>query len=266
MKSKKLPLPLSVFIISKNEEDRIVKAIQSVRELADEIIIVDSGSTDSTLKVAKEAGADKVIYNEWKGYGPQKAYAESLCKHDWVLNLDSDEEVTEKLSKEIRDVMTGIFEQTEQDTYAYKLKIKIMPRFLKKLPYFGPQDIVIRLYNKNFASYHTSIIHDSVIVKQGKIKLLNSPVLHNCFRSYRHALEKINYYSDLQAADLYRKKRNPSNLRILIEPIWSFLKSYILNKYIFLGIEGFIEAMIYSYSKTLRLAKTRELFLKNKVK
>jgi glycosyltransferase involved in cell wall biosynthesis len=266
MKSNNTDIMLSVFIICKNEEDRIVNAIQSVRRIADEIIVVDSGSQDSTMKVAKEGGADKVLYNEWYGYGPQKAYAESICKNDWVLNLDADEILSESLIVELKQLFLDIASGKHNDTYAYKLKIKIMPRFSKEAPFFGPKDVVIRLYNKKFASYQQSAIHDSVIVKTGKVKLLKSYVLHNCFRSYRHALEKINYYSDMQAADLYSKNRNPSNLRILFEPIFTFFKSYILNKYIFLGMEGFIEALIYSYSKTLRLAKARELFLKNQKK
>ena len=86
-------LPLSVFIIAVNEADRIALTINSVRDWADEVIVIDSGSTDDTVAVAESHGA-RVVFNEWNGYGPQKVFGETLCRNDWLLNLDADEEVT----------------------------------------------------------------------------------------------------------------------------------------------------------------------------
>ena len=96
-------LAISCFIITKNEEDRIEKAILSVIDLVDEIIVIDSGSIDKTEKLSKNLGA-KFIFNAWKGFGPQKRFGEDQCKNDWILNLDADEYLSEEIKKEIIDI------------------------------------------------------------------------------------------------------------------------------------------------------------------
>ena len=107
MIDKKLPqkLPISVFIIAKNEADRIATTIGSVREWVDEVIVIDGGSTDETIAVAKENGA-KVEYNQWAGYGLQKRFGEDLCQNNWLLNLDADEEISQELAQEIQELFT----------------------------------------------------------------------------------------------------------------------------------------------------------------
>jgi glycosyltransferase involved in cell wall biosynthesis len=251
-------LSISAFIISKNEGDRISQAIKSLASWVSDTVVVDSGSTDDTIEVAKESGADKVVYNEWGGYGKQKSYAESLCKNDWIINIDADEEVSCKLKDEI----LALIKSHEAEKFsAFFIDIVIAPRFSKKIPNFGPKDRCIRLYNKKFANFKTSPVHDSVEVHSGKIGYLKNIIIHRSFRSYSHAINKINSYTDIQAIDSYEKNKLPSAIRIIIEPFWTFLKAYLLNRYFFLGFEGVIEAGIYSFSKTLRLIKTREKFL-----
>lgn len=254
IKRKNAKLPISGFIICKNEEDRISYAIKSLIDLVDEIILVDSGSTDKTLEIAKKLGIKHIFHNEWQGYGKQKLFAEKKCKHDWVLNIDADEEVTESLATEIRKLFTRGANHS-----AYYITVKIASRFTDKVPLFGPEDIVIRLYNKKKASYSEHSIHDTVKVFKGSTAKLKSYLKHRCFISYKHAVDKINFYTDMQAQDFLNRGRKPKLIRIIIEPIYSFIKSYLINRYIFLGLEGFIEAFIYSFSRTLRLAKAREL-------
>jgi len=261
IKRKNATIPLSVFIICKNEEDRISTAIKSVHGWADEIIVVDGGSTDNTLKVARKSGATKVVFNKWDGYGKQKSYAESLCKHRWVFNVDADEEITPSLRNEITQII-----KSPGEVSAYNVTIKILARFTDKTPLLGPQDVVIRLYDKKQATYSTHPIHDSVIVNTGKISKLKNYIKHRTFRSYSHAIEKINFYTSMQAQDMLKKNRKPKLIRLVTEPITMFMKAYFLNKYIFLGLEGFIESVIYAFSKTLRLAKGREIFHRNKKK
>lgn len=94
-------LPISVFIIAKNEEDRIFSVINAVKDFAEEILVIDSYSDDNTVKIAENAGA-KVVQNKWNGYGPQKVFGENLCKNKWILNIDADEEVTKDLALEIK--------------------------------------------------------------------------------------------------------------------------------------------------------------------
>jgi glycosyltransferase involved in cell wall biosynthesis len=258
---KNSKIPVSAFIICKNEEDRISYAIKSVIDLVDEVVLVDSGSTDKTLEIVKKLGVSKVFYNEWKGYGQQKLFAEKKCKNDWVLNIDADEEVTPRLQEELK----RIFGKNPQKS-AYYIDIKICSRFTDKVPPIGPEDIVIRLYNKKTASYSSHEIHDTVKVKSGATGKLKNYIKHRCFISYEHAVNKINFYTSMQAQDMLKKNRCPSVIRIAFEPLYAFIKAYFINKYIFLGVEGFIEAVIYAFSKTLRLAKARELYLVSKRK
>jgi len=255
-------LPISIFIICKNEEDRIAHAIKSVREFASEIIVVDSGSTDKTLQVAQDCGADQILFRKWEGYGQQKRYAESICAHDWILNIDADEEVSPKMQSHIRE----IFEDgSYQEFSAFKVEIKFWPRFKKSTEdSILPSIIVPRLYNKKYASFKDSTVFDSVELREGKCGLLRGCLIHRCFRSFTHAIDKINYYSSMQAEDAFARGKEPPTIRIIFEPIWTFMKSYFAKKYIFLGTEGLLMALLYSIQRTIRLIKIKEKFLYNR--
>lgn len=115
--------PISVFIITKNEADRIENVINLVKEIADEILVIDSGSSDDTVKIASKAGAT-VIFNEWNGYGAQKIFGEEKCKNNWILNIDADEEVSQELCSEIKE----IFSQNKQENLA-GFRVKIVNKF-----------------------------------------------------------------------------------------------------------------------------------------
>ncbi len=101
----KTSVPISVFIITKNEGDRIGQVIKAASQIASEILVIDSGSSDDTCKIALKLGAS-VLFNEWKGYGPQKIFAESRCKNKWILNIDADEELSPELCDEIKEIFS----------------------------------------------------------------------------------------------------------------------------------------------------------------
>lgn len=252
-------LPISVFIITKNEEERLPKAIQSVSGWVDEILVIDSGSEDNTVEIAKNLGA-KVTFNKWQGFGQQKKFGENLCKNDWILNIDADEEISGELKQEIFE----LFETGEIKKYsAFKMHWKMLFFTQEKPPVFGVGSSFIRLYNKQKASFNESAVHDSVIVEkqyEGDIGELKNIVYHRCFKSMKHWADKINYYTSLQAEDFYEKGRKVGCLRIIIEPFFAFLKAYFIRRYFLYGIDGFLGSLMYSYSKTLRLAKVREIY------
>ncbi len=251
-------LPLSVFIIAKNEADRIGKAIQSVKGWVDEVIVIDSGSTDNTVELSKSLGADKVVFHEWEGYGQQKVYGESLCKNNWILNLDADEEATPELSEEIK----RLFASGEPSQKIFRITYQNIFMHHDKPNPLGHRDSFVRLYDRRYAGFKASSVHDSVVSKGDILKegRLENIVLHRCFRSLSHMLEKINYYTSMQAEDLIKRGKNPPAIRIFFEPILAFLKVYFWKRYFVYGIDGFVHSIIHATARIVRLAKAREIY------
>lgn len=250
-------LPISVFIIARDEADRIPYTLQSVQGWVDEIIVVDSGSEDETVSVSESAGA-KVLFRHWDGYGPQKVYAESKCKNDWILNLDADEAVSPELKQELIELFST---PDAPEAAAYHIPIKLMSRFQRKPSKFAPSNNPIRLYQKTYAGFKDSAVHDSVVLKDDSqhVGYLKHCYYHRCFRSYTHAVEKINRYSTMQAHDIVERGKHYSTFRLIMEPYGAFFKAYFLRRYWLLGVDGFVESVIYAFARLLRLAKVREL-------
>ena len=253
-----MKLPLSVFIIAKNEEDRIVNVINLVKDIADEVLVIDSGSSDKTVDVSKKAGAT-VIFNEWQGYGPQKIFGEKSCKHDWILNIDADEEVSPELAQEI----TALFASpTLNDKKGYKVKIVNKFRFEKKPKKWAYYYNQLRFYNKNHAGFKDSTVHDSVNVfnKSGadEIGQLRHIIYHQSFRSFAHWIEKINSYSTMQAKDALDKGKKVSAIKILLTPIFAFFKAYLIRRYCIYGFDGIIYSFLFAFSRFVKAIKIRE--------
>ena len=249
---------ISVFIITKNEQDRIASAINSVKKIADEILVIDSGSSDKTVEIASNCGA-KVIYNQWQGYGAQKICGEKLCKNKWILNIDADEEISEKLALEIGE----LFSQNKIDLYS-AYKIKIVNKFFgekkpKKFAYYYNQ---IRLYNSEKAGFKDSPIYDSVELKNPNYKIgqLKNITSHQSFRSFNHWIEKINFYSQMQAQDNFSQGKKPSKIKILLTPFLAFLKAYFLRRYFIYGFDGIIYSYIFAFGRFIKLVKIRNLY------
>ncbi|OGI44350.1 MAG: hypothetical protein A2150_04820 [Candidatus Muproteobacteria bacterium RBG_16_64_11] len=248
-------LPISVFIIARNEADRIPTAIQSVRDWVDEVHVIDSGSDDDTLKVAALLGA-QTHFRAWTGYGPQKVYSETLCRNDWVLNLDADEEVSPELQTEI----TALFAAGEPACAAYRVPILPLYTFQERAHPWTAHHHPVRLYRKSRAGFKDSAVHDSVVVREGRIGRLRGMLLHRSFRSLSHHVDKVNFYSSAQAEDLFQKRREPSLLALLLAPPLAFLKSYLLRREFVNGIDGIVISYMYAFQRFIRLAKARERF------
>lgn len=248
---------ISVFIITKNEADRIGKVLDSVKIFADEILVIDSGSRDNTKEIVISKGGE-FLYNEWQGYGPQKVFGEAKCKYDWILNIDADEELSKEVAQEINNLKKG---NKIDNYYGYKVKIVNKFRFEekpKKLAYFYNQ---LRLYNRNFAGFKDSIVHDSVILKFGNEKnigQLSNIIYHQSFRSYHHWIDKINFYSQLQAEDAVSNNKNISNFKIIFVSFVAFLKAYIVRRYFIYGFKGFIYSYLFAFSRFAKAIKHME--------
>lgn len=255
-------LPLSVFIICKNEADRIHLPIESTREWVDEIIVVDSGSEDGTMQRAQDLGATKVLFHEWPGYGPQKVYAENLCKHRWLLNLDADEACSPALVEEVK----ALFTNGEPKDALYTIRNTMVFPHESEPRKFSPSGFFVRLYPKDKAGFKDSIVHDSVVDKSGSLPTLKieAPIHHSGFRDYHHMIAKMNFYTGEQAKDAVSRGKKVSAFRLILEPFVMFPKAYFGRGYWRFGSEGFVHAFFYAFARLMRLAKTRELYKKQR--
>jgi glycosyltransferase involved in cell wall biosynthesis len=253
---------LSIFIIAHNEADRIGRTLQAVQHLSDDIVVIDSGSTDGTQQIAASYGA-RVIPHAWTGYGPQKRFAEDQCRHAWLLNLDADEVVPPDLAAEI----TGVFATGEPAADAYTIRIaEIFPS--EPAPHrFAYALTPVRLYNKNKGRYVESTVHDRVgLVAGAKIARLKGTIHHFSVRSLGDQMNKLNRYTDMQVLDLMRRGKKPSKLAVLFEFPLAFFKAYILRRHFLRGFYGIMTAMNYAFYRYLRRAKHLEASLLEKHK
>jgi len=246
-------LPVSVYIICQNESKHIQRVLKNVEDF-DEVIIVDSGSTDDTLEIAKEF-TENIYYQPWLGFAKQKEYAKSLCTNEWVLNLDADEEITQTLKEEIKKAI----EENSIDALDIRRNCKYLDKFDHPWLKFNRR---IRFFRKSKGFYPPKLVHESIVVK-GKIKKAKGFILdHGTFDLETH-LHKINEYSSLRAEEKSKQKRKASLLKLLtIFPV-AFLKSYILKRGFFNGIRGFIAGINNAYYAFLKEAK---LYEKNSIK
>lgn len=247
-------LPVSVFIIAVDEGDRIGHTIASVKGWVDEIIVIDSGSKDDTVEIAESLGA-RVVYHAWPGYGLQKRFGEEQCRNDWLLNLDADEVI----SPQLRDEMIAAFSSEPEHAAWFLNIVEILPG--RDEPGKAAKVTkAVRLYNRRYGRYSDSTVHDRVHMTAGSVGELRHIVEHRSSRGLTHSLDKINRYSTMQAEDLVNGKGLPFiSLRLIIEFPVAFLKAYLLRGYILKGRQGFVNAMVYGFSRFIRIAKYFEI-------
>lgn len=251
-------LPISSFIIACNEADRISKAINSLKKIAEEVVVVDSGSVDDTVKIATNLGA-KVVYNKWPGYGQQKVYAETLCKHDWILNLDADEELSEELIEEIKQRWQEI---NSNPRIGHQVHFSFVSVFSSSKPITLGGITAIRLYHRKYAGFREHSVYDSVVSKTSaplRVSKFRNSALHYSVRSVSHAVKKYNEYTDAQLEVLLAAGKKFPLWRIAVDPWLSFLKAYFLKGYWKYGMVGYSEAWLYAVMRTVRTLKFFEM-------
>lgn len=244
---------LSIFVIVRNEADRLPRTLEAVRSLSDDIVVVDSGSTDGTQDIARTAGA-RVIDNPWPGYGKQKRFAEEQCQHDWLLNIDADEVIPPHLADEIRAELAN---PARADAYRIAIA-EIFPSEAKPHP-MAYNLAPVRLYRKSMGRYSPSPVHDRVELSAGaRVARLKGIIHHFSVRSIGDQINKLNAYSDQQVADLAARGKSLSTWRIAVEFPLAFLRAYIIRRHFVRGVYGVITAMNYAYFRWLRVAKDFE--------
>lgn len=247
-------LPVSCFIIAKDEADRIGYAIRSVRAWVDEVIVIDSGSTDGTQDLARELGA-VVVQNAWPGYGQQKRFGEDRCRNTWLLNLDADEEVTDALRAEIH----GLFANGEPVADGYEITIVTLFPGEEHPGRFAHALSPVRLYRRDRGRYSASPVHDRVAFEaDARIGRLRGTVYHRSIRSLGDQLAKLDRYSTMQAEDFIARGRRLAKIRVFSEFPIAFFKAWIGRRLVLRGTYGFLVAMNYAIFRHIRVAKIYE--------
>lgn len=248
-----MTLPLSAFIIARDEEARIGRTISALQGLTDDIVVVDSGSTDRTVAIAEALGA-RVMFRAWEGYGQQKRFAEGQCRHPWLLNVDADEVVTPELAAEIRALLTP-----SAPPAAYNVRIlTVYPGDSRPRPF--PRDVnVVRLYHRAIGRYRDHASYDRVELDPGvKPRQLAAPLWHYPLVNWHGLLEKVNRFSSFQATLATTHSTAQLKLRLFTEFPLNFLKTYILRRHFTGGWKGFYFAMAQAFMRTSRIAKILE--------
>lgn len=226
---------LSVIIITKNEEANIRRCLESVR-WADEIIIIDSGSSDKTLEIAKEY-TDKVFSTDWQGYGIQKQRALDQATQPWVLNLDADECVSDELKNELLTAISS----DKADAYRVPIYLNFYNRILKFS--WSPKNH-IRLYKRDGAHYTDKIVHEEILIPSTKIGRLTHGLHHYCLNDVSHALYKMNLYTTSSAKIALEKNKKRSFMHAVFSSWWMFFRCYFIQGGIFEGRDGFLLAVL----------------------
>ena len=241
----------SVVLITQNAAGHLAKCLGSC-SFADEIVVVDSGSTDETIAIANTYGA-KVIHKTWQGFGPQKHFAVQQAKHDWVLCLDADEWLSQELSSNINKILS----YPQHAAYRFPRCNKFMGRFLRHGE--GYPDLSLRLFDRRQAQWSNDAVHEYVITSAA-VGVLKGDLMHESGEDIALYLNKQNRYTTLQAHTLHARGKKISTSKLVLSPILRFFKFYLLRQGFRDGLPGFVHICIGCMNSFVKYAKLRELY------
>jgi glycosyltransferase involved in cell wall biosynthesis len=250
-------MKLSLTIITKNEEACIRRCIESV-PFADEVIVVDSGSTDRTVEICRALGARVVVTDDYPGYGPQKNRALDLARGDWILSLDADEWLTPELQEEIPRLIAAPADAPAG--YRIRRLSSFCGRAMRHSGWWP--DWVVRLVRRGKGRFSDELVHERLVV-DGPVGEAQGVLMHDAFATLEDVLAKMDEYSSAGARSLAARGRSASVARAVAHGLWTFLRTYVFRAGFLDGREGFLlavanaEGTYYKYVK-LRLLAERE--------
>ena len=246
-------MKLSIAMITFNEERNLERTLTSIKDIADEIIIVDSGSTDKTREIAEKFGA-KFYFEPWAGYGKQRNSVIEKCSSEWILNIDADEEITEELFVKIKNIL-----ETPPDCEVYTINFASVC-FGKELKYGGwSNSYHIRLFKKTAGKFNFNVVHETFETKS-KVGKIKEKICHHSYLTMEDYLSKFNRYTTEGAIDYYNKNKKASVFQIVFNPLYKFIRMYIFRLGFLDGMEGFVIAVMSSLYTMVKYFKLREMY------
>ena len=246
-------LPISACIITKDEETRISDCIKSLY-FVNEVIVVDSHSTDKTCEIAKKLGA-KVVINDFKGHIEQKNYALTLANNEWIISLDADERVSQNLRKEIEELFDTAVNMS--DGYRCPRRTFYIDKWIGHCGWYP--DKHLRLFRNSLSKWGGNNPHDRVFL-EGSCGELKNDLIHYSFDSLSSHIRTINSFSSIMARNLYREKNTKLIIiKIVFRPLWKFIEMFILKKGFLDGRHGFIISAFSAFATLSKYAKLYEL-------
>ncbi len=240
---------LSAVVITLNESAAIEACLRSLA-FADEILVIDSGSTDETVAMAQAQGA-RVIHQEWLGYGAQKQLGVERAQHDWILSIDADERISEALQARIEHTLR----QPTAQAYAMARCNRFMGRWLRHGE--GYPDYSLRLFHRTHARWSEDAVHEKVVT-QGTVARIDGDLLHESEEGIEDYLVKQNHYTCLQARALFERGKRVGVMKLLFSPLLRFIKFYVFRLGFLDGLPGLVHISIGCMNSYMKYAKLIE--------
>lgn len=248
---------LSAIIITRNEERNLGDCLASLAGLVQQIVVVDSNSTDRTVEIAQQYGAIVAQPPDWPGFGPQKNRALDLAACDWVLSIDADERLTPALVDEIHAVLN---DPARANAYEISRSSWYCGRFIRHSGW--SPDYVLRLFRRGSARFTDDLVHERV-VSQGRVARLSEPMLHYTYRDFSDVLSAVDRYSTASAQQAFARGRRATVATALGHGLWAFLRTYVFRRGFLDGQYGLAlaisnaEASYYRYIKIWHIGRAQ---------
>ena len=253
-------IKLSVVIITFNEEKNIEACLASAVSVADEILVVDSFSTDKTAEICQNTPKVRFLQNAFLGYGQQKQFATKQAKYDYILSLDADE----RLSKDLIIKVLELKKEWKYSAYYVRRLNRYCGKWIRHGNWYP--DYQMRLFDRRLAGWNDAILHENVyIYGQEKPKFLKAHILHKTIDSISQHLAQINHFTTLSAEKMYAKQKKATFYALYLKPIIKFLEGFVFKLGFLDGFYGFVVAKNSAFSVYLKYAKLRELYQKKSI-
>ncbi len=245
---------ISAVIITHNEERNIGRCLDSLKGLADEIVVVDSGSTDNTEQICKDAGA-RFFFHAWAGYIDQKNYANSLARHNFILSIDADEALSDMLRDSIKEVKRS----GSHDAYEMNRMTNYCGKWIRHGGWYP--DRKMRLFNKEKFEWGGEVIHERLVGKAGHaaVGYLRGDLYHYSYYSIAEHYAQANHFTDMTAALAVAKGKKAGIIKLLLSPAIKFTRDYFLKGGFLDGYYGYVVCRISAQATFMKYAKIRQI-------